>query len=71
MQIYIIANIIEKMEATELLCSFDCIFFIIDIGKSDAICNVDGKVYRAGQFFNPNSNPELMCVCLDGYTGII
>ncbi|XP_071861941.1 uncharacterized protein isoform X2 [Bombus fervidus] len=40
-----------------------------DIGKSDATCNVDGKVYRAGQFFNPNSNPKLMCVCLDGYTG--
>lgn len=47
------------------------VFFMIDIGKSDAICNVDGKVYRAGQFFNPSSNSKLMCVCLDGYTGII
>ncbi|XP_033305715.1 uncharacterized protein LOC117208592 isoform X1 [Bombus bifarius] len=32
-------------------------------------CNVDGKVYKAGEFFYPNANPKLLCLCMEGYTG--
>ncbi|XP_033176235.1 uncharacterized protein LOC100740289 isoform X3 [Bombus impatiens] len=32
-------------------------------------CNVNGKVYKAGEFFYPNANPKLLCLCMEGYTG--
>ncbi|XP_033176236.1 uncharacterized protein LOC100740289 isoform X4 [Bombus impatiens] len=31
-------------------------------------CNVNGKVYKAGEFFYPNANPKLLCLCMEGYT---
>ncbi|XP_071861944.1 uncharacterized protein isoform X4 [Bombus fervidus] len=32
-------------------------------------CNVDGKVYKAGEYFYPNADPKLLCLCMEGYTG--
>lgn len=34
-----------------------------------AICNVDGKEYRDGEYFSVESDPDLNCVCQPGYEG--
>ncbi|XP_011167651.2 uncharacterized protein LOC105201361 [Solenopsis invicta] len=34
-----------------------------------AICNVDGKIYRDGEFFAVEGEPDLRCVCQPGYKG--
>ncbi|XP_003488915.1 uncharacterized protein LOC100740414 [Bombus impatiens] len=41
-----------------------------DMEETDnTTCTVDGKVYEAGEFFYPNANPKLLCLCMEGYTG--
>ncbi|XP_076668148.1 kielin/chordin-like protein [Andrena cerasifolii] len=37
--------------------------------KDRATCEVDGKVYKDGEFFQPESDPENNCVCMPGYKG--
>ena len=68
MQIHILMNIIEKTECKDLwfwLC-------FLDMEDTDnTTCNVDGKVYKAGEYFYPNANPKLLCMCMEGYAGII
>ncbi|XP_050584356.1 uncharacterized protein LOC126919334 isoform X4 [Bombus affinis] len=39
-----------------------------DMEETDnTTCNVDGKVYKAGEYFYPNANPKLLCICMEGY----
>ncbi|XP_050584352.1 uncharacterized protein LOC126919334 isoform X1 [Bombus affinis] len=41
-----------------------------DMEETDnTTCNVDGKVYKAGEYFYPNANPKLLCICMEGYAG--
>lgn len=39
------------------------------LGQSEFHCNVDGKIYKIGQEFYPQENPDLVCHCLEGYNG--
>ncbi|XP_011641422.1 uncharacterized protein LOC105429889 [Pogonomyrmex barbatus] len=34
-----------------------------------AICNVDGKEYKDGEYFTVESDPDLSCICQPGYEG--
>lgn len=38
-------------------------------GETKATCTVDGKVYEEGDYFQPESDPELNCNCMPGYEG--
>lgn len=42
---------------------------IVKEGEKRATCEVDGKVYLDGEYFNPKSDPNLDCYCMPGYTG--
>jgi len=37
--------------------------------RDRAICNVNGKEYRDGEYFKVESEPDLNCVCQPGYEG--
>ncbi|XP_029659621.1 kielin/chordin-like protein [Formica exsecta] len=32
-------------------------------------CNVNGRIYKDGEYFNVENDPELNCVCQEGYKG--
>ncbi|KAL6429458.1 hypothetical protein ACFW04_008251 [Cataglyphis niger] len=32
-------------------------------------CNVNGKIYKDGEYFNVENDPDLNCVCQEGYQG--
>ncbi|XP_025269544.1 kielin/chordin-like protein [Camponotus floridanus] len=32
-------------------------------------CNVNGKIYKDGEYFNVESDPDLNCICQEGYKG--
>ncbi|XP_011869483.1 PREDICTED: kielin/chordin-like protein [Vollenhovia emeryi] len=34
-----------------------------------AVCNVDGKEYKEGEYFSVENEPDLNCVCQPGYEG--
>ncbi|XP_015429602.1 PREDICTED: uncharacterized protein LOC107186280 [Dufourea novaeangliae] len=38
-------------------------------GEERATCEVDGKIYKDGEYFEPKSDPELDCYCMPGYKG--
>ena len=38
-------------------------------GEEWSTCEVDGHVYKDGEFFKPASDPENNCICMPGYKG--
>ncbi|XP_076245260.1 uncharacterized protein LOC143185854 [Calliopsis andreniformis] len=38
-------------------------------GEERATCEVDGKIYKDGEYFKPESEPEKECYCKPGYKG--
>jgi len=43
--------------------------FLAEKPEDRAVCNVDGKEYKDGEYFNVESEPDLICVCQPGYEG--
>lgn len=39
-------------------------------GEERPTCNVDGVIYKDGDYFIPKSEPEKECYCMSGYQGI-
>ena len=47
-------------------------FFVsAEIPEDRAKCNVNGKIYRDGDWFLAEEDPNLSCVCQEGYKGIL
>lgn len=45
------------------------LLFAAENPEDRAECNVDGKIYRDGEYFSVASDPDLNCVCQPGYEG--
>lgn len=48
---------------------FELINYSAENPEDRAICDVDGKEYRDGEYFNVAEDPDLNCVCQPGYLG--
>lgn len=45
------------------------IYVVAENPEERPICNVNGKIYKDGEYFNVESDPDLNCVCQEGYKG--
>ncbi|XP_076752032.1 kielin/chordin-like protein [Xylocopa sonorina] len=44
-------------------------YVCLEEGEKRATCEVDGKTYQDGDYFQPKSDPDLDCYCMPGYKG--
>ncbi|XP_053971406.1 kielin/chordin-like protein [Hylaeus volcanicus] len=44
-------------------------YVCLEEGQKKPTCEVDGKIYEDGDYFQPESEPEKSCYCMEGYTG--
>lgn len=45
------------------------IVFSAENSEDIPTCEVDGKIYKDGEYFKPAAEPNKNCYCAPGYTG--
>lgn len=43
--------------------------FLAEYPEDRPICNVNGTIYRDGEYFDVPNEPDLTCICQKGYKG--